>query len=87
MRRKRKAHPSLGDTMMLREMLAEVAGRVPVPPRVLFDRLRGEYGDDVCERRLWRALKWNVDRGELIQVGNQQRLDAAYRRSPAQRAA
>ena len=75
------------ETKMIREVLAEVAGRIPVPPRVLFERLRAEIGDDICERRLWRALRWNVERGELIRVGEPQSDDAAYKRAPAARMA
>lgn len=86
MRRVPKHMWSLGDTRTVRELIAEVAGRIPVPPRVLFDRVRDEFGDDVGERRLWRALRWNVARGALIQVGTPQRLDAAYRRAPDVRA-
>lgn len=79
--------PTIGDTSMLSEIMVESAGRIPVTPRALFERVRGEYGDDVCERRLWRALKWNVDRGELIRVGDPETMDTAYRRAPRPAAA
>ncbi len=53
-----------GETPILRELLLEVTGRVPTPPRVLFARVADEFGA-VCERRMWRVLRFATrkDRG------------------------
>jgi hypothetical protein len=59
-----------GDTFLLRELTLEHIGRCPVSAMGLFERVRADFGE--CgERRLWRALLWQVARGAVVVVDPQ----------------
>jgi hypothetical protein len=57
------------DTNLLRELVLEHIGRVPTPAARLFARVREDFGtvdgEPVCERRLWRVLRWQLERGVI----------------------
>ena len=44
----------------------------------LFEVVSADWGE-VCERRLWRCLKWLVDNGLLQRVGERGTEDYGYR--------
>ena len=55
----------LSETYALREAVWEqLSFRFPVPAMTLFERIVDDWGD-IGERRLWRALKWNLQRKRI----------------------
>ena len=54
----------LDETIGIRDTMLEAAGRMPIPARTMFDRVRKQWGD-IGDRRLWRASEWLVSTGQL----------------------
>lgn len=79
-RRGMYATSNWAETYGLRDTMLEMIGRAPRAPRVIFDRVRGEWGS-VDTRRLWRALRWLLSRGKIVRVGTYMRDDVGYARS------
>src|ERR1043165_7715889 len=60
-----RLHPHYTETHALREAVWEqLSFRFPKTPMELFSEIRDDWGA-VEERRLWRALQWNLQRRRI----------------------
>lgn len=67
---RRRAGWIWSDTRCLRAMLRDTIRRWREPRTAAeaFAAVVADFGS-VCERRLWRALRWLVQRGEVAAIG------------------
>lgn len=64
----RQPRLTLAETFAIRDALVAASGRHPRAAVQLFATVTDEWGS-LCERRLWRALRWCVAAGKLQRVG------------------
>jgi len=61
----------IAETFALRDSVLDHIGRVPQAAEKIFEAVRSEWGGDLCERRLYRALLWLISRAKVLRVGRE----------------